>query len=594
MLIALTAMLMGESEVPREFDLAAFARDISRLFGSPKVMFSGIFFLALYTFHIKEASQVFFLAFTWVVFIIGTPVENLYELLQRTRKLWADLSANSCYIGPVVFRREPGLVTISVTREGGPRVGQLVVIPGSGTYGELGLVLDNYRLSDRHWSRALIFAIRVPKDDIQTGWGKENCALVCSLKCGRKSWLEDPIWKNKDDLIGAVIERSDINSVQIELYNDRKQLTEGRLLSVNISGQPVLYQITNGITDSELLQESNLHGFMSIRARKLGRWNKEERRFESVLWTPEIYAPVFLAKHVKEPSFQQDNIGVVPGTDFGIIADVQKLVTHNTAILGILGSGKSTLAIELICRMLNEGIGVFVVDITGEYGPALLDLVPDASKVKCTETNDKPLDEKKLIDGIRKYIELLSDTKLSAYVMDPNRLPINRRVTEITKLVAEQMLHVLRNQMSENARVCLVLEEAHSLAPEWNSASNRNDQYTVSATAKAIMQGRKYGFGTLIVTQRTANVTKSILNQCNTVFGLKVFDETGKEFLRNYYGEHYASLLSELPTRRCVAYGTALNAQTPLVIQLNDKDEFADKFQFNDIQMTEDAANNEE
>ncbi len=588
MALGLLAMTMGESADPRKLRFAEFARDITRLFGSPKVMFSGIFFLALYTYHIETATEVFFLSLTWVVFVIGTPFERVIEFGQRTRNLWTDLSADADLVGQVVLRREPGLVSINITRDAWPIVGQLVVIPTNSSYGELGVILDNYRLSDQFWSRVLVFATRVPKDDVEAGWGKENSVLLCSVKPDRKSWLDSEVWEHREDLIGAVVERSNIDSVQIELYNDKKELYEGRLLNININGQTVLYQITNGLTDSELLQESNLHGYMSISARKLGRWNKEEKRFDSVLWTPDIYTPVFLRTHVEESKFQQDCVGVIPGTDFGINVNVHKLVTHNAAILGVLGSGKTSLALELICRMLNQGINVFVVDISGEYGPALKDLVSDGATVKSNVPAGNELSQDELQNKIRERIERLRDSQSSAFVLDPHKLQTkqNLSITQITKLVAEQMLAVLSEKMSDNAKICLVLEEAHSLVPEWNSASDRSDQYIVSATAKAIMQGRKYGFGTLIVTQRTANVTKSILNQCNTVFGLRVFDDTGKEFLKNYYGEHYASLLSELPPQRCVAYGTAINAQTPLVIQLNDKGEFADKFQFNDLQET--------
>jgi len=40
--------------------------------------------------------------------------------------------------------------------------------------------------------------------------------------------------------------------------------------------------------------------------------------------------------------------------------NVQQLVTHNGAILGILGAGKTFLALELVERMLLEGIKVIV------------------------------------------------------------------------------------------------------------------------------------------------------------------------------------------------------------------------------------------
>lgn len=88
--------------------------------------------------------------------------------------------------------------------------------------------------------------------------------------------------------------------------------------------------------------------------------------------------------------------------------------------------------------------------------------------------------------------------------------------------------------MTDVARCCIVLEEAHSLVPEFNAIVNDGDKAATNGTAKAILQGRKFGFGCLLITQRTANVTKSILNQCNSVFALQMFDATGMEFLRNY------------------------------------------------------------
>ena len=70
-----------------------------------------------------------------------------------------------------------------------------------------------------------------------------------------------------------------------------------------------------------------------------------------------------------------------------------------------------------------------------------------------------------------------------------------------------------------------------------------------AATARAILQGRKYGMGCLLITQRTANVTKSILNQCNTIFAMRMFDDTGRDFLSNYIGSDYAKILPSMEAR---------------------------------------------
>ena len=108
--------------------------------------------------------------------------------------------------------------------------------------------------------------------------------------------------------------------------------------------------------------------------------------------------------------------------------------------------------------------------------------------------------------------------------------------------------------MSNSARVLLVLEEAHALVPEWNSTSYGGDQRASNGTAKAVLQGRKFGMGVLLITQRTANVTKTILNQCNTVIALRTFDATGMDFLRNYIGGTYADILSALQERTAVIF----------------------------------------
>lgn len=578
LLLGISAMILGNSTRRRLSLLAEGFTRVTAQFGSPKGLFTGVYLLSLFTFRDQVLGEMLTLSFIWVTVVFGQPIERAVVLFQRIRGLWSEAAQDSHSIGPVVLRREPGLLTIHVSRESFPDIGQLVLIPTNGSQGELGVVLDNYRLSDQRWTRALILADCVPKSDVENGWQKENTAFCCNLKADRETWLEIDIWQNKDNLIGAVIERSDIQIVQIELYRDRSDLFEGRLLSIDIDGQAVLYQITDGITDSELLRQSDMHGFMSIRARKLGCWDDRAKRLNSIPWTPDIYTPVFLAPTPEYSVFRKEFIGVIPQTDYGIQADVAKLVTHNTAILGVLGSGKTSLALELIYRMIRAGVKIFVIDITKEYRPALSQFVPSDVQEQWLERTKNSLNYAQMQSGIRECIEGLKGSSKSAFVLDPNDLRTGMRHTQVTRLVAEQMLEVFNGEMSDHARMCLVLEEAHSLVPEWNSASHKDDPNAVNGTSKAIMQGRKYGFGCLIITQRTANVTKSILNQCNTVFGLRVFDDTGKEFLSNYYGEHYAKLLSELPTQHCIAYGTALNAQTPLIIRLNNKNQFREGF----------------
>lgn len=74
-----------------------------------------------------------------------------------------------------------------------------------------------------------------------------------------------------------------------------------------------------------------------------------------------------------------------------------------------------------------------------------------------------------------------------------------------------------------------------------------------------------------MITQRTANVSKSILNQCNTIFALRVFDDTGKSFLENYIGQDYANTLATLDERHAIAIGKGLRLKQPVIIKLNER-----------------------
>ena len=75
----------------------------------------------------------------------------------------------------------------------------------------------------------------------------------------------------------------------------------------------------------------------------------------------------------------------------------------------------------------------------------------------------------------------------------------------------------------------------------------------------------------MIVTQRTANVTKSVLNQCNTIFAFQAYDETGFDFMKNYMGLHYVNALPTLKKREGVVVGKASVSDRPVIVRFNDQ-----------------------
>lgn len=177
-------------------------------------------------------------------------------------------------------------------------------------------------------------------------------------------------WDRRSDLIGLTAAETDVSRLKVEIVRTDLDLEVGRMLEAQVGARSVLYQLTNGLTKEEILQQKNTRGYVCADARKIGSWNDREHRFEVVNWVPRPNAPVFLVgrRDARPPA---DAIGHVPGTDYPVFVDLDLLVTHNAAILGVLGAGKSFLAMELVERMICQGIKVICLDLTGQYASEL-------------------------------------------------------------------------------------------------------------------------------------------------------------------------------------------------------------------------------
>jgi DNA helicase HerA-like ATPase len=338
-------------------------------------------------------------------------------------------------------------------------------------------------------------------------------------------------------------------------------------------------------------------------ARKLGQWDDGADNFVHADWVPQAGSPARIASVDRTQDIDFDLIGRIPGTDYGTRYDPTTGATHNTAILGILGVGKTTLAAELTWRTLAAGAKVVVIDITNEYARFFETLFGPAEQVAFEEEVNQSIRARinsKDYEGDSAGNQTLFKRELKSWfddffagdhrllIVNPSRLNVTKddggfpspggqakrlvslNPAEVTAIIAREILNQVSDEITDELRVCLVLEEAHSLAPEWNSTANDGEKQAATATARALMQGRKFGFGSIVVTQRTATVTKSILNQCNTVFALRVYDQTGTEFLGNFIGSDYARLLANLPDRHAIVFGKASSCHSPLLIELND------------------------
>jgi DNA helicase HerA-like ATPase len=116
--------------------------------------------------------------------------------------------------------------------------------------------------------------------------------------------------------------------------------------------------------------------------------------------------------------------------------------------------------------------------------------------------------------------------------------------------------------------VLLVCEEAHRYVPNSGEAQYEAAQEAIRRIAK---EGRKYGVGLLLVSQRPSEVEATVLSQCNSWIVLRITNEKDREHVRGVLPDSMAGLtkmLSGLRRQEAIFVGQA--AMLPSRIMIRD------------------------
>jgi DNA helicase HerA-like ATPase len=145
-------------------------------------------------------------------------------------------------------------------------------------------------------------------------------------------------------------------------------------------------------------------------------------------------------------------------------------------------------------------------------------------------------------------------------------------ILEYTKWFFRGLFQTARQDANFGKQVCVVLEEAHTVIPEWNfiGVEEKKAQSLVNSISQIALQGRKYNVGFIVVAQRTANVSKTVLTQCNTIVAFQQFDKTSSGFLLNYMGTEMAAALPALRLRQAIAVGKAFRSGVPVIFEVQE------------------------
>jgi hypothetical protein len=586
LLTSLTALLLlddDKSSAALQNRVSSVLKRFSVSFGNGRFLFFALFLLTLF-FYVDSQSRQFIVLAGYASAILLIDPKAFVLTAWRSRRMTGfdigeiiGVQSRNTFLAKLYTERIPirrfDLVEFRYSMADDRRVFR-------------GMIVDNYLLNEQQWIKILA------TEEILLALGAEPHGEISAANVVYKIDVRNaPEFLGR--FVGVVVERSSIMKVRFD-YAGRTSISEGTLIEAHVSGNQVLYQVVQGLTEIETLEQKNEAGLIVGEAVQLGIWDSGRLLFEKFGWVPEINVPLSLARAA--PAFAsapgEEQVGAIPGTNYPVFLNLRQAVSHHTAILGVTGSGKSVFCRNLLRRIIADGIKVICVDFTNEYRSKFPDLAPDnvvtaarkdvlfeAIDALSTELEkfgnqqDKQLIAKKtqvlketFYEAVKEFMQ--SDKPIALFELPD--VSNTTGILEYTKWFFRGLFQTARQDANFGKQVCVVLEEAHTVIPEWNfiGVEDKKAQSWVNSISQIALQGRKYNIGFIVVAQRTANVSKTVLTQCNTIVAFQQFDKTSSDFLLNYMGAEMVAALPALRFRQAIAVGKAFRSGVSVIFEV--------------------------
>ncbi|WP_052124068.1 ATP-binding protein [Ureibacillus manganicus] len=582
-------MIMRSKELKEENKFIQFIARFNRIIGKPDAIFSAFFLWGAAIQYTTSSGKFNALLLFWVIFMLL----NLPELSKVIEKLFEKTNIKRLGIGKIFGVQSKNVFLVKVV--GNYENFELF------SYVEMKYSVDNkiYRgficeimlLDNEQWLKV------IANEDINKHFHNRNII---------DSYTQDTVYKidspQFDHLlhkfVGLVTEGTVISKLRF-IYNSIIEIEEGSLLEVGINGKKIIYQIVQGKVEIEQLANRNQSGYVLGEAIQLGMWNNQKSQFDKYGWIPEINTPVYISSPIDEVILDKDEliVGYLPDSNYPVIINKTLAITHHTAIIGVTGTGKSVFTRNLIRELLNDDVKVICIDFTGEYKNKFTDLNPvniiNQNEVETIyeyidkiEVEEAKFANQRNNDALKEWksqMHQIMKQSIDAFLRDDtNKITIielpevynTSGVMYYTMAFIRTLFSIAKNN-SYNKKISLVLEEAHTIIPEWNFAgsSDKNTQAVINSIAQIALQGRKYNIGLLVIAQRTANVSKTILTQCNSIISFQEFDKTSLDYLANYFGNEIVESVNKLKFRQAIGAGKAFKSNVPIIFEVPEINE---------------------
>lgn len=185
------------------------------------------------------------------------------------------------------------------------------------------------------------------------------------------------------------------------------------------------------------------------------------------------------------------------------------------------------------------------------------------------------------VDGItlsgwlEDYIGANEASNGSVTVIDLSLLPVEV-VHLVTAVIARMTLEALQRYRKNNRGkilpTALVMEEAHTFIKRYNADIDNQSSAAICCQVfeKVAREGRKFGLGLVLSSQRPSELSPTVLSQCNSFLLHRISNDVDQELVHRLVPDNLRGLLRDLPSlpsRHAILMGWA--SELPVLVQMN-------------------------
>jgi DNA helicase HerA-like ATPase len=163
----------------------------------------------------------------------------------------------------------------------------------------------------------------------------------------------------------------------------------------------------------------------------------------------------------------------------------------------------------------------------------------------------------------------------SVSVIDLSLVP-TEVVHVVTAVIARMVFEALQRYVKLNGvalPTVLVMEEAHTFIKRYKEDVENQDAAAVCCQVfeRIAREGRKFGLGLVLSSQRPSELSPTVLSQCNTFLLHRISNDRDQELVQRLVPDNLKGLLRELPSlpsQSAILLGWA--SELPVLVRMND------------------------